>query len=118
MENLTENDRQEAGLGTQAFRKHLIEIIGKKYQDFQPELSKILRTNRLNNQEHLDYVRNTANTLDHSKLKMQATNYVSDFCRYQVALLLGTVESMEGQLTYTGQTLEEEKLETSEFLIF
>ncbi|PRP78869.1 hypothetical protein PROFUN_01042 [Planoprotostelium fungivorum] len=108
--------RYEPGFGAQAFRRHLIEVVGKRYQEALPELQKQLRVTKTNHTDMLEYVRNQARTLDLSKLRVQATSYVSDFCRYQVALLLGTVESVERQLSSFGQTLEEEKIETADWM--
>jgi hypothetical protein len=93
-------------IGLQTFRKYLLEITWKRYQESIPDLLKQIRTIQKERRDQLEAIQMQISTLDKNKLRSIASSYVSDFCQYLVGLLGG---SLEANPTISGQTLNEEQ---------
>lgn len=104
--NLQIRRRDEKVFGIAAVRKYLLEFVSKKYSDSIPIFLKQIRQRKKDVEDHLANIREQIRTLDQSKLRTIAANYVANFSQMTKDILLG---SMEGANPFTyGQELSEE----------
>jgi hypothetical protein len=106
LEQLQYDKRWERNIGIHSLRRHLFSRTWKLYQEGVPEILKCLRTRKSNTERSLDAVKKQLESLNGSKLRAIANNYVTEFLQLVERLLAGT---SEGNPTVTGQTLSEEK---------
>lgn len=86
----------------------MLEVVAKKYSDNIPNFLKQIRQRKKDTTELLASVREQIRTLDKSKLRTIAANYVTNFCQLTKETLLG---SMEGGNPFTyGHDLADEFL--------
>lgn len=93
-------------MGAQALRKHVMELVWKRYNDSIPDLLKQIRSIKKQRSDELLSVQQQMKTLDNNKLRSFASNYVSDFLQFLVSILGG---STEGNPSLNGQTSDEER---------
>eukprot|EP01112_Ceratiomyxa_fruticulosa_P015981 TRINITY_DN4787_c0_g1_i1.p1 TRINITY_DN4787_c0_g1~~TRINITY_DN4787_c0_g1_i1.p1 ORF type:complete len:740 (-),score=173.13 TRINITY_DN4787_c0_g1_i1:40-2259(-) len=106
LEQLQFDKRFERSIGPGNFRRLLLDITWRKYQETVPEVLKRLRSFRKNSEESLVKVRTQLENMDAYKLRALASSYVMEFLQSIEKLIVGT---LEGNPAQNGQTLLEEK---------
>eukprot|EP01116_Phalansterium_solitarium_P008438 TRINITY_DN22350_c0_g1_i1.p1 TRINITY_DN22350_c0_g1~~TRINITY_DN22350_c0_g1_i1.p1 ORF type:complete len:681 (-),score=139.34 TRINITY_DN22350_c0_g1_i1:83-2125(-) len=107
LEQLQFDKRFSGSIGVPFFKKHILELTWRKYQDSIPELLKRLRAFKKNSDESLLHIQQQLSTLDsNSNLRGAASKFVTQFVQSIEKLLSGT---LEGNPSINGQTLDDEK---------
>jgi arginine repressor len=100
------SSRYDANIGIHALRRHVLNLTWKSYQESIPRILKHLRAKKIDAEKRIKEVDSQLNSLDSSKLRSIASNYVVNFLQVVERLIAGT---SEGNPSVNGQTLEEEK---------
>ncbi|EGG22757.1 dynamin like protein [Cavenderia fasciculata] len=106
LEQFQYDKRYERTIGVHPFRRYMLNIVWKSYQDAIPRILKHLRSRCQNAQLTLNELQKQSLSLDSTKLRAVASNYTVTFLQIVEKLLSGT---SEGNPSVNGQTLEEEK---------
>jgi len=107
LEQLQFDKRYDSFIGLHALRRYVLGLTWKNYQESIPRILKQLRAKRVETERKSKEVDSQLQSLDISKLRSIASNYVVNFLQVVDRLIAGT---SEGNPTVNGQTLEEEKL--------
>eukprot|EP01098_Paradermamoeba_levis_P006680 TRINITY_DN276_c0_g2_i1.p1 TRINITY_DN276_c0_g2~~TRINITY_DN276_c0_g2_i1.p1 ORF type:complete len:633 (+),score=230.65 TRINITY_DN276_c0_g2_i1:473-2371(+) len=101
------SDRKFLGrIGLQSIKRHLLELIWRKYQEGFPKVLKQIRQVKKHTEDDLYDLQMTYDHLEESQLRALATSYSSLFLDSLEKLITGT---LEGNLSLNGQTLAEER---------
>eukprot|EP01133_Synstelium_polycarpum_P002548 gene2548-2919_t len=106
LESFQYDKRYERNIGAHPFRRYILNIVWKSYQDGVPRILKHLRAKRQSAESSLNDLQKQAASLDSTMLRAVASNYTVTFLQITEKLLAGT---SEGNPNVNGQTLEEEK---------
>jgi hypothetical protein len=106
LEQLQFDKRYEHNIGSLALRRYLLNQTWKSYQDAIPKILKQLRARKVETEKSIAETEKELKSLDSSKLRSVASNYVVNFLQVVERLIAGT---SEGNPLVNGQTLEEEK---------
>eukprot|EP01132_Coremiostelium_polycephalum_P007622 gene7622-9377_t len=106
LEQIQYDKRYERNIGAHTFRRYILNIIWKSYQDGIPRILKHLRAKRQQSEASLADLQKQTSLLTSSTLRSIASNYTVTFLQIVDKLLAGT---SEGNPSVNGQTLEEEK---------
>lgn len=106
LEQLQYDKRFESNIGILGLRKFVVAQTWRSYQEAIPRVLKHLRTRRTEQEKKVKTTEETLSSLDSSKLRLVASNYVVSFLQIVDKLISGT---SEGSPVVNGQTLEEEK---------
>ncbi|GAM24162.1 hypothetical protein SAMD00019534_073370 [Acytostelium subglobosum LB1] len=106
LEQFQYDKRYERNIGVTPFRRYILNIIWKSYQDGIPRILKHLRAKRQAAEIALNDLQKQSSSLDATMLRAVASHYTVGFLQITEKLLAGT---SEGNPTVNGQTLEEEK---------
>ena len=98
--------RYESNIGVHALRKYVLNLTWKSYQESIPRILKQLRAKRVSTQRRITDLEKQFQSLDASKLRSIASNYVVNVLQIIERLIIGT---SEGNPAVNGQTLDEEK---------
>eukprot|EP01118_Nematostelium_gracile_P015485 TRINITY_DN6219_c0_g1_i1.p1 TRINITY_DN6219_c0_g1~~TRINITY_DN6219_c0_g1_i1.p1 ORF type:complete len:824 (-),score=312.45 TRINITY_DN6219_c0_g1_i1:78-2549(-) len=106
LEALQFDKRYESNIGVQALRKYILNLTWKSYQESIPRILKQLRARKVASKNKMEEVEKQLQSLDASKLRSIASNYVVNLLQIMERLISGT---SEGNPAVNGQTLDEEK---------
>jgi predicted nucleic acid-binding protein len=106
LEQLQYDKRYDGNLGIYAFRRYLLNLTWKTYQEAIPRILKQLRAKKVETERKIKEVEKQLSSLDSAKLRALSTNYVVSFLQTIEKLISGT---SEGNPAVNGQSLEEEK---------
>jgi len=106
LEQLQFDKRYENNIGTLNLRKYLLNLTWKSYQESIPRILKHLRAKKSETEYAIIETEKEFNSLDSTKLRSLASNYVVNFLQIIERLIAGT---SEGNPMVNGQSLEEEK---------
>jgi len=107
LEQLQYDKRYESYIGIHNLRKYVLNVAWKSYQESIPRILKHLRAKKVETEKQIKQLNAQLDSLDSSKLRSLASNYVVNFLQIVEKLISGT---SEGNPSVNGQTLEEEKL--------
>lgn len=96
----------ENNVGVLALRRYLLNLTWKSYQDSIPRILKQLRAKKVETDKAIGEAEKELKSLDSSRLRSIASNYVVNFLQIVERLISGT---SEGNPMVNGQTLDEEK---------
>lgn len=96
----------DANLGIYSFRRYVLNLTWKSYQESIPRILKQLRAKKAMTERKIKEVEKQLQSLDSAKLRAIASNYVVNFLQVVERLISGT---SEGNPAVNGQTLDEEK---------
>jgi len=105
LEQLRFDRRYEPRIGAGAFKKYLMEVCWKRYQDSKPEVLKRLREMKDETAQRAGEVRAQAGRMQSYMLRATAGDYVTAFLLNITKLINGT---LEGNPAQNGQTMQEE----------
>jgi len=106
LEQLQFDKRYASHIGVHAFRKYLLSHCWRSYQESIPRILKQLRGKKVHTEKKITELDTQVKSLDGSKLRSIASNYVVNFLQIIERLIAGTTE---GNPAVNGQSLEEEK---------
>ncbi|KAF2077035.1 hypothetical protein CYY_001667 [Polysphondylium violaceum] len=106
LEQFQYDKRYERNIGVHPFRRYILNIVWKSYQDNIPRILKHLRSKRATAESALNDLQKQSGSLDSTMLRSIASNYTVTFLQINEKLISGT---SEGNPSVNGQTLEEEK---------
>jgi len=106
LEQFQYDKRYERNIGVHPFRRYILNIVWKSYQDNIPRILKHLRSKRTTAESALNDLQKQSGSLDSTMLRSIASNYTVTFLQINEKLISGT---SEGNPSVNGQTLEEEK---------
>ncbi|KYQ90260.1 dynamin like protein [Tieghemostelium lacteum] len=106
LEQIQYDKRYERSIGVNPFRKYILNIVWKSYQDGIPRILKHLRAKRQTAEKTLNDLQKQTSSLSANLLRSISSNYTVTFLQINEKLLSGT---SEGNPSVNGQTLEEEK---------
>jgi len=106
LEQLQFDKRYESNIGIHSFRRFILNHTWKNYQESIPRILKQLRAKKVTTQRKISELEKQLQSLDASKLRSIASNYVVNFLQVIERLIAGT---SEGNPAVNGQSLDEEK---------
>jgi hypothetical protein len=106
LEQLQFDKRYESNVGVLQFRRYVLGLAWKNYQESIPKILKQLRSKKIDTEKTIQEAERDLKSLDSSKLRSIASQYVVNFLQIVERLIAGT---SEGNPVVNGQTLEEEK---------
>jgi len=104
--NYNFDKRYTASIGVHAVRKYVLLLAWRSYQESIPRILKQLRAKKVDTERGIVELESQVKSLDSSKLRSIASNYVVNFLQIVERLIAGT---SEGHPAVNGQTLEDEK---------